>query len=408
MGLLGTSAQAFTDNFLKTYMAIGEDRRAEASQKIAQQMAQAKIAEMQQQEAIRQAQIREIQAQAAQRENAVQQDASMYQDMANLPVQVNMKGLMSSGIIDPKTQSSDPRALQQIAIGQMPTGYNVGLLGAPTTQDQLNVLTKYNPEKALSIRAQMENTASNNEMRLALEQLRQEGANRRQDIKIHVGGGGDGYSKEERDIVKPIFSKMPELQKNAREAVFKIDQYKQLSNMLERGAGGIEGGLKAALAPIAEYMGVDSKGMSEAQAYQLIARAGAGSMRLQLIGPGQVSEYEQKLIQKLSGGDIRISREAARDLFRFYSAQSRQSITNYNDSVDSLVKAGYSKIGDVYKKIDTGAAKDTATTSRDITSGVSYLKQSKNRDDAKARIRALSSKGWSKDELNQIASQAGW
>jgi hypothetical protein len=47
MGLLnGISAQAFTDNFLKTYMAIGEDERAKEATNIAQQMAQAKLEEI--------------------------------------------------------------------------------------------------------------------------------------------------------------------------------------------------------------------------------------------------------------------------------------------------------------------------------------------------------------------------
>lgn len=47
MGLLnGISAQAFTDNFLKTYMAIGEDERAKEATRIATEMAKAKLEEI--------------------------------------------------------------------------------------------------------------------------------------------------------------------------------------------------------------------------------------------------------------------------------------------------------------------------------------------------------------------------
>lgn len=402
MGLLGTSAQAFTDNFLKTYMAIGEDRRAEASQKIAEKMRNAQMLEMQQQEALRQAQMREIQAQTAQRENALQQDASMYQDMANLPVQVNMKGLMSSGIIDPKTQSSDPRALQQIASGQMPTGYNVGLLGAPTTQDQLNVLTKYNPEKALSIRAQMENTTSNNEMRLALEQLRQQGANNRQAIKINVGGGGMSYG--DKIAIKDRYKSLSKAETKAQDSIFKVEQYDTLIDSLQKGnVGGFEGGIKAFLAPVAESLGIDVSGkMGEAQAFKLMSRALIGDMRLDLVGSGPVSDAEQKLLSKLSGGDINVSRKAATDLFKIYRSRATNNITQYHNQYDLLSKR-YPDIKGTFMRFDDVVGKNEAqpqkNSSRDTSQLKTYISTNASKFSQTDLLTKMRNAGWSDAEI---------
>ena len=347
MGLLdypsGLGAQAFTDNFLKTYMAIGEERRAEEAQKMKKTMQEATIQEMQRQQVLRDAQMREINAQAAQREAALQRQNAMQTDFTKL--QDDQASRYIQGMIN-----ADPRLKNGL------------LTYDPSTRDMANLLYKYNPEQAATVSAQMDNRDAT--LALKEQQLRESERHNKaiEALKGMIAAHNDNYNKEERDIVKPLFSNMPALQKTARESLPKIEQYKQLSSMLDRGAGGVEGALKAAVAPIAEYLGVDSKGMSEAQAYQLIARAGAGAMRLQLIGPGQVSEYEQKLMQKLSGGDIRTSREAAKDLFAFYSNQSKQNIKNYNDSVDSLVGAGYKRVGDVYKKIDVGSSAASTRT----------------------------------------------
>lgn len=384
MGLMdyGQGAQSFTDNFLKTYMAIGEDRRAEEAQKIAKQLAEAKLAEYAREQA--------MQAEAQQLISGYQQptignipNPNAFNMTQNQPV---VNGLLSSvqGLNQPRPPS--PMMPQQNPMGFLGLSNNNPTIpqqfpskiealraqGIDPGQDIMsslqNVISKYDPIKGATLMANTEGQSNKLMNAIMLAQLRDRTANRGidvreelgrladetrrrgQDIKIQIGG--EGYSKEDRDIMKPMFAKLPEMQKVARESIPKIQQYEMLTSMLDRGAGGVEGGLKAVLAPVAEYMGMDSRGMSEAQAYKLIARAGAGAMRLNLIGPGQVSNYEQDLIQQLSGGDIKVSRAAARDLFKYYMAQSKQNIKNYNESVDTLVGAGYKKVGDVYKKID--------------------------------------------------------
>ncbi len=155
----------------------------------------------------------------------------------------------------------------------------------------------------------------------------------------------------ERDIVGPVLKALPKKKTEAETADRRIGQYEKLSKMAEAGAGGLVPGLKGILSPIAEALGMDVKTMSEAQAYQLMARAGVGSMRLMLVGSGQVSNYEQDLMQRLSGGSIKTSREAAKLLFDYYATESRLVVSQYNKTVDDLssdypeVKKAYGYVG---------------------------------------------------------------
>jgi hypothetical protein len=59
-------------------------------------------------------------------------------------------------------------------------------------------------------------------------------------------------------------------------------------------------------------------------------------MRLMLVGSGQVSNYEQDLMQRLSGGSIKTSREAAKLLFEYYASESRHVVAAYNKAIDDL------------------------------------------------------------------------
>lgn len=140
MGLLGTSAQAFTDNFLKTYMAIGEDRRAEASQKIAQEMAQAKLKEIADEQAMR-------------------AKLSDYNQGLMNPVQG--QGLAQPFNIDSPVAPQQKQYANQYdawkAEGKDP--YREALLG------QADILSQYNPEKALELKSRV----FNNDERVAAQ-----------------------------------------------------------------------------------------------------------------------------------------------------------------------------------------------------------------------------------------------
>jgi hypothetical protein len=126
---LSSGVNSFADNFMKQLNSGREMKMKQSELDIMNLM--------------RKAQMREIQAQAAQREDALQQQAAYRSDVANLPIQKNMTGLMASGAIDPKTQSSDPVALKQAAMGQLPG------MTTPTMEDYLGLQMKHNPDEAI-------------------------------------------------------------------------------------------------------------------------------------------------------------------------------------------------------------------------------------------------------------------
>lgn len=149
MGLLGTSAQAFTDNFLKTYMAIGEDRRAEASQKIAQQMAKAKLDEIATEQKMR--------AELAAREQGL-----MSPVMGDLQQPIP-QAMPKFGFLGGQSLQADQTLLNQPTRQVYDNQYKAweaqgkdplreSLLG------QADIVAKYFPEKAMPIKASLANT----------------------------------------------------------------------------------------------------------------------------------------------------------------------------------------------------------------------------------------------------------
>jgi len=147
MGLLGTSAQAFTDNFLKTYMAIGEDRRAEASLKIAEKMAQAKLKEIADEQAMR-AKLTQYNQGLM---NPVQGEmqAPVQQFTPNMTFGQGVQG--DQGLLgSPTRQTYANQNEAWLAQGKDPS--REALLG------QANIMSEFNPEKALGIKASLANT----------------------------------------------------------------------------------------------------------------------------------------------------------------------------------------------------------------------------------------------------------
>jgi hypothetical protein len=166
MGLLnGISAQAFTDNFLKTYMAIGEDERAKEATKIAQQMAQAKMKEIADEQAMR--------AEMSQYQQGLMAPVMGEQQA---PVQ-QMQGQVGQGMmaIQPNPEfnipTRDTYANQYDAwAAQGKNSEREMLLG------QANILSKYNPEKGLAVKASLANTDERTQAQLAIAEAKNKAA----------------------------------------------------------------------------------------------------------------------------------------------------------------------------------------------------------------------------------------
>lgn len=344
---LGQGMNAFAQNFMQGINA-GQDRR------------------QRQQELDAMNALRQMQIEAAQREAEKENDLKF--GMANLRGQVNLPGLMKAGIIDPSTQSSDPVAMKQVAMGQIPQGME-GMLSEPTLQDQVKMYASVYPKEGLPMLAE----ASKTKLAFGVEErydpktkttygkdyIQDEKTGKksyiseerpikgRESTNINIGSRGEITDK---DILAPQIKQLPKLKSEAQVSSRRYQLYKDLTGVLDKGAGGLVPGLKGILSPALEALGMDSKIESEAQAYQLMARAGVGSMRLALVGSGQVSNYEQDLMQRLSGGSIKTSREAAKSLFKYYMAESKRVVDDYNNTINDL--SSYDgKIGKVYKTI---------------------------------------------------------
>lgn len=112
------------------------------------------------------------------------------------------------------------------------------------------------------------------------------------------------------------------------------------------GKGGV---LKGWLAPYAEMIGLDTKGLDEAQAFNILARIMVGPMRLDIVGPGPVSEWEQRLLAEVSGKGA--TKYTAQMVLKEWERKAQQKIQDYNDSLSGITAINPT-VGTVYKPID--------------------------------------------------------
>lgn len=146
-------------------------------------------------------------------------------------------------------------------------------------------------------------------------------------------------------VAREVVKDLPKLRREARTAEASKPRLAQMISLLDSGAGGLKGNALAAISGV-----FDTPATSEAELFKKLAAAGAGQLRTSVIGPGAVSNYEQSLLQAISGGGNG-ARTATRQLLKFYEQEADRTINNYNDAVDSAVTVapkavkGFGKIG---------------------------------------------------------------
>ena len=129
-----------------------------------------------------------------------------------------------------------------------------------------------------------------------------------------------------------------------------IPTINKLLKMIDtEGVTGKGGQLKAVLAPYAEAAGFSSEDWENAQSYQLLSRLMAGPLRMDIVGSGQVSNYEQQLLQELSGGGG-ASKRAAKELLNYYKGVAKRKVNDYNSLVQNSVSLS-PRFNDIYKPI---------------------------------------------------------
>ncbi len=147
-------------------------------------------------------------------------------------------------------------------------------------------------------------------------------------------------------VAREAVKDLPKLRREARTAEATKPRIAQMVQLMDKGsAGGLKGNALAAVSGI-----FDVPATSEAELFKKLASAGAGQLRASVIGPGQVSNYEQTLLQSVSGGGNG-ARTAIKQLLKYYEQEADRTIGNYNDAVDSAatvapkVTKGFGKVG---------------------------------------------------------------
>lgn len=144
-------------------------------------------------------------------------------------------------------------------------------------------------------------------------------------------------SPEDRIHIRELSKDLPKLKDDAIKQNRNISTIDSALNLLKTGTvTGKMGQFKAFIQPYAEAMGVDTKSMSDAQTFQLLTRTITGPMRLDIVGPGAVTEYEQQLIKQMSGGGG-TGQAAALELLNYYKQVAKDKVLNYNSTLEGAI-----------------------------------------------------------------------
>jgi len=139
----------------------------------------------------------------------------------------------------------------------------------------------------------------------------------------------------DRKGIDTLMGQLPQLQTDAMQANASNTTIDKMLGLIDKGAAGPQGYARSVLAPSLGMMGVKTQGLTDSQLYQTYANTLAGSLRMQIVGPGQVSNYEQELLKKVSGGGP-IASEAARELLTHYKNVNAQKVQRYRSTVNAI------------------------------------------------------------------------
>ena len=158
----------------------------------------------------------------------------------------------------------------------------------------------------------------------------------------------------EKALTKGLISKLPELQKKAFSSDRSMPRLNKMLELIDTGKVTGKGGqIRAGLAGWGELLGVSEEslqGSSDAQLFQRLGRMIVGPMRLEIIGPGQVSDSEQQIMQQMGGGGG-LAADAAKQLIDLYINIANDNIDLFNLTVDNASKLvpntriGFPRIG---------------------------------------------------------------
>lgn len=130
------------------------------------------------------------------------------------------------------------------------------------------------------------------------------------------------------EAVKLAIKDIPVFRDEARTALSGIKTLDQMKGLLDAGAGARPGQIKVFLSRLT---GQQTEGMADAEVYQLLAETLRGPLRTDIVGPGPMTESEQRLLGQVTGGGTTGSKAAAR-LLDIYRESATGKIRNYNET----------------------------------------------------------------------------
>jgi len=339
----------------------------------------------------------QAQAQAAQQaedRQLAQTKAAAYQsDLMNAPVASNMPGLMQSGAVG--GGSSDPRALQQVAGGTMPGMNQPGAMDyariAARHGDPTHIIGLQKAEETNRSREEIQNAknealkeALGSKLNNAIEMLKiksdtasqlqaQKLESMREMLQLKADLKPPATDPLDKTLVTKTLTEIPKLKAAATSANTNLSRINTALELAKKGVTGKGGQVKALLAPYAEMFGVkNTEALDDAQKFQLLTRVIVGPMRLDIVGPGPVSEWEQKLMQQISGGGG-ASRSAAIELLSAYKQMAEEKINSYNSTLDGL-NSVYPKASQIHKPIPIAKEKKRVVERRVSKTGKTLVK----------------------------------
>lgn len=171
--------------------------------------------------------------------------------------------------------------------------------------------------------------------------------------KMIAGMRMDNIQLADREIIKNAARTLPKDRVEAQKAHGTLSTIAKALDLTKNGVTGKLGEWKAWIAPYAEAIGINEKSLSDAQVFAALCRVLVGPMRQDLVGVGNTSDWENKLMEKISGKGA--SLEAARDLLHEWRSRAMTKISNYNNTIDGLSTIqGGEKFGQVFPKFDIG------------------------------------------------------
>lgn len=137
----------------------------------------------------------------------------------------------------------------------------------------------------------------------------------------------------------------------SRAAIDRIDQALAIVEKQGDKVAGVQGQIRRALAPFAKTIGMDVQAATDAQILDSLLTAGAGSLRSQVVGPGPVTNYEQEILQKVSGGRMSYA-DGIKAVLEEARNQHAGTIDRYNEQINTIsgIK-GYENIQGVFKPL---------------------------------------------------------